>query len=174
MKKIVTFSVIMIALFASCKKSNSSSSYQISASVDGTSKNFNIATIASRTNVNGVTMISIQGIASTSTGENFEIDVSNGPSSDSIVAGNYSDTSSNFNVSGVYMSNATTEYDAGTMLAYDASNTGTTLTNHLKLTITSMDKTSIRGTFSGDFYFNDDISAAKKTITSGNFYAKFQ
>jgi hypothetical protein len=50
-------------------------------------------------------------------------------------------------------------------------------TNHFKLNINSIDKKSIRGTFCGDLYFeeNEDITHLKKiTITKGGFYLPFK
>ncbi|HWK02920.1 MAG TPA: hypothetical protein VNS58_04785 [Puia sp.] len=173
MKKKLALSVITIILFASCKKNNSSSSYQITASVDGKAKNFNINASASKSTIYGATFISILGFTSPYTGESFSIDIDNSLSLDSIVAGTYTDTTSHFTVSGAHTRDTTTLYEAGTILASDASNTGTALVNHLKLIITSIDNKSIRGTFSGDFYFNGDISAAKESITSGAFYVTF-
>src|SRR5258708_1316997 len=172
MKKIFTLSVITIFLFASCKKNNPTSAYQITAAVNGKAKNFNINASASKS-TNGFTFISILGFASASTGENFSISIDNGLSGDSIVLGSYTDTTTGFTVSRGHTIDANTAYEPGTILGSHAYNTGTAVVNHFKLTITYIDNKSIRGTFSGDFCSNGDIAAAKESVTSGNFNVKF-
>jgi hypothetical protein len=36
-----------------------------------------------------------------------------------------------------------------------------------------MGATSIKGTFSGDLYLSEQLTGTKKTLLSGDFYAKF-
>ena len=179
MKKNVTLFlafIAVIAIAASCKKSSSSPGYHLTATIDGTAKTFNISPYAVKQTNGGAMKIGIIGVASTSTGESLEIDLANnaGTTYPAIVAGTYADTSTVFDVEAYYTPTLTTEYDAGNTLAQEGVNTVTTYANHFKLVITSIDSVSIKGTFSGDFYFNGDLSAAKKSFTNGDFYAKFQ
>ena len=64
-------------------------------------------------------------------------------------------------------------YVGGTSITQAASYSAP-LVNHMKIVITAMDSATAKGTFSGDLFLNGDFTAAKKTVTSGDFYAKFQ
>ena len=44
----------------------------------------------------------------------------------------------------------------------------------MKIVITAIDSSTVKGTFSGDFYYMGDISGAKKTITNGDFYVPWK
>lgn len=173
MKKISILSLVLIGLFLSCKKSNSgpSSSYHMTATVNGTAKTFNIGTIATKITNGNVTLITITGFGSTTTGEALTVTIDNGFGASTIGAGTYSDTTAKFDVGGTYLISAGQQFVAGTSVVQTM---GAVITNHLKLIITAMDSQTIRGTFSGDYYYNGDPTSSKKTITNGDFYAKFQ
>jgi hypothetical protein len=153
----------------SCKKSSSSGSsgsYHVTASIDGSTHTFNVQPIGTLTTSLGYTIVGVAGAGSTSpNGEVIELTRTN--ASGSIVAGTYTDTSSTVLISGMYTASQSASYLCGT-------GTPAVNYNHLKIVISSIDKTSVKGSFSGDFFLNDDPSAAKKSITSGDFYVKFQ
>ena len=104
----------------------------------------------------------------------MSVSITNTPSGKPIIAGTYTDTSSQFAIIGLYRLNTTTQYVNSTNLAQAAFAAGTPLVNHLKIVITSIDSATIKGTFSGDLFFNGDFTAARKTVTSGDFFVKFQ
>ena len=178
MKKIYVASLSLLVLFASCKKSNSTdNSVHFTCTVGGTAKTFNTGLIANKVVAYGVTTIDIHGISGATAGaEAFELQIDNALSGDSIIAGNYTDTNTHFETDAVYDPNtsALNSYEAGNGMAADAVNAGVTIKNHFTVHITAIDAGSIRGTFSGDMFYNADVSSTVKTVASGDFYAKLQ
>jgi hypothetical protein len=180
MKKILVLSFGLLVLMASCKKSNSSTdstSTNVSFSMDGATKYFNSAITATKVRAGSSTVVSVTGITSASAAvtESFTLLFNNTPSLDSITARTYTDTTSHFLVEAMYKTDFTSPnfYDAGTSFWHTAAAAGVQVANHLVVTITSIDSKSIKGTFSGDFYYRSDPSSSKKTITGGAFYANF-
>jgi hypothetical protein len=182
MKKIlvVSFVAVLILFVWSCKKSSSApagSAYFISATVGGTSRTFNVSAYAVDSSIGGASEIDIFGLSDSSfTPAAIVLSISNSPGLKSITTGAYTDTTASFTLSSSYYSNyyASTSFNAGTVFAATASGAGITITNHLKLVITSLTSTGIKGTFSGDYYFDGDPSASPTTITNGSFYLKFK
>lgn len=172
MKKISIFFVLVTTVLVSCKKSSSgSSSPHMNATIGGTAKTFNVvAPVAGKQTNGSQTIITVTGVASTSTGESLILEIDNSTSGKSIVAGTYVDTAANFAVNASYAANQTTGYACGTSVAGG----GATIKNHFKIVISSIDATAIQGTFSGDLFANGDPSTPPKSMTSGDFYAKFQ
>ncbi len=177
MKKTLALSAVLIGLLFSCKKSNSDSSgsYHITANIDGTAKTFNSSALAVKITSSGFTSLGVGGGASptTTASDVVLINISNIPGGKPIVAGTYTDTSSSFTISCTYTLNPTSIYMGST----DVTGTGlpySAIKNHVKVVISSIDATSVKGTFSGDLYNNGDITGAKKTFTSGDFYVKLQ
>ena len=66
------------------------------------------------------------------------------------------------------------EYESGQTVADDAATNNSTIANHFKVNITSIDGKTAKGTFSGDFYQDGDVTRNKISITNGEFYVKFQ
>src|SRR5579871_4094197 len=179
MKRIVLvlfISAIAIFIF-SCKKSGSSPSYHITATVGGTNKTFNVSAFAIDTNYGGGAYeIELLGAtsASASTGF-FSLDIANVyPANKTLVAGNYSDTSSDFTLSADYYSDYPngTDYSAGNGVASYAASIPATITNHFKVTITGISSTEIKGTFSGDFFPDGDPTQTPVTIINGSLDRK--
>jgi hypothetical protein len=75
---------------------------------------------------------------------------------------------------GIYNPSVSQSFVGGSQSTGYASNIGVTGVNHLKLVITSLDSTAVKGTFSWDFYYNADLSAAKKSITNGDFFVPWK
>jgi hypothetical protein len=171
MKKIFIYSIAMIALFASCKKSSPSAPAGISATINGTSKNFNELPSAVKSYLGGVDQIEILGgIAS---GESIGISISNdlGGGIDSIVAGTYSDTSTRFSIEVDYLAlvgSSFITYSGGTFVD-GSEGPGIPVTNHLVINISSVTSNSIKGTFSGNIYVNGDPSAGAWPVTNASF-----
>ena len=174
MKKNATLCLFLFTVLLSCKKGNSGSgSYHMTATVGGTAKTFNTAVVATKDTVGTYVFITVTGVASATTGEeiNLTLDNSNGGI---IKPGTILDTDLKFNLACTYSPSIGVSYIAGTAVADLAAGTGVTIVNHLKLVITSLNNTAIGGTFSGDCYANGAVGGAIKTVTSGDFYVKFQ
>ncbi|MDO6434814.1 hypothetical protein Q4E93_29650 [Flavitalea sp. BT771] len=171
MKKILLFTVTIALFSLSCKKSSTSGSpYYIKASVDGTPKTFNVNAMAMKMSV-GMTSISVVGnVKSAADLEGINITINNSPSGKPIVAGTYSESdATDFAAAAVYNPGSQTiVWGAG-----DYPNPPHPLT----IVITSIDDKTIKGTFSGDFYYTNTATAQfgpdKKTFTNGEFYVKF-
>ena len=145
--------------------------------MDGSTKYFNNTIIATKQRVGNSTVVTITGAtASTSVPESFSLVLNNTPNLDSITARTYTDTSSHFLVEAMYKQDITSSnfYDAGTYFWQTATGAGVKVANHLVVNVTSIDAQSIKGTFSGDFYYRSDPSSSLKTITGGAFNATFK
>jgi hypothetical protein len=174
-KQFLLFAGLLLCAGISCKKSNSGGgSYHVTATVDGKAETFNVNVVADKITTQGVTSLSIVGfVTSSPTGETMSLNLSTIYGHPlPIKVGTYSDTSTLFNVSGIYQTSITDAYLAGTSV-FQASGSGSpAVVNHFKLVISALDSTSIKGTFSGDFFSGGGTDQPKKAITSGDFYAK--
>ena len=168
LKKFSFFFVLSLCVFASCKKSGSSSSdYHMTATVDGQSQSFNLSPLAVKVTNGGLSIIALEGYAGNQSNQQImAMSWTSYSVGQILVAGNYSDTSSKYALGGNYNPSISVSYVGGNNIM-----TGGT---HLKMTITSIDSTAVRGTFSGDFYLNADPSSPKKTITNGDFYVPWK
>ena len=172
MKKILFIYLVVTCLFASCKK-NSPASNSLTASMNGTNKTFATAALAVKVVRGGLTTIAIGGAVNVGTGEVLNIGIDNSLSGDSIVAGTYSDTSTAFSLSLAYNSpNSLGGYQGGTSVDGSEYFGSVPVSNHVKLVITSIDNSSIKGTFSGNIYLNRDLTNTPYPITNGNFSMK--
>ena len=178
MKKPFALSFLLLCFFLSCKKNNSGSdsgSYHVTANLDGSAKTFNLSPAATTITNGGYTSIAVVGIASATTKETMGVSITNSPGGKPIVAGTYTDTTANFAVAVTYgLNTTTTTYFGATNVTQAAIIFGHPVVNHIKIVITAIDASTVKGTFSGDLFLSGDPTAAKKTVTSGDFYAKFQ
>jgi len=175
MKKNLFLATALVVAFASCKKSNSTpDSPHITFTVDGTSKTFNTGLTANKY-VGSQESIIIAGLTSLTGGEAFTL-ILGASGSNSITVKTYVYTDAGFSFDATYASGVggSTNYEAGSTFSQSASHIGQTVTNNMVLHITAIDAVSIKGTFSGDFYLDGDATQSKKSITNGDFYAKFQ
>ena len=171
MKKllIAAFAVVLISL--SCKKSGSSSStYYFKGSANDTAMTFNVNATAILDSTSGFTELALTGnVSSAANLQGLTLDINNTPSGKPIVAGTYTETNTtDYVVGGVFNpGSSSVVYGAGEFA---------TPTNPLTITITSIDKNSVKGTFSGDFYYTNVstgyIGQPVKTFTNGQFYLK--
>jgi len=171
--------LIVAFIFSSCSKGDDGGTYHITCNVDGAATSFNTAALAHiDVDPSGPGRdIIIHGLTGPSaTAGTFGFALNNVPGYDSIKAGVYPDTQTMYEVLASYSGNASSpdDYEAGTSNYQEAVRAGVTLTNHFTVTITSLTAQTVRGTFSGDFYFNGDVKGAKKSITNGDFYVKLQ
>jgi hypothetical protein len=174
MKKLSLILLAFACTFLSCKKSNDS--YYFRCHIDGAARTFNVGTYAHKEIENGITAYLTGGFATSSTsGDWIGIYIDNSSSSDDITTGVYEDSSPDFIVLGTFTdATATIDYESGTSMYEDAITYGHTITNHLKVTIQSIDGNTMKGTFSGDFYPDGNLNGTKKSITNGEFYLKWK
>jgi hypothetical protein len=159
MKRILIPLIALTGLFASCKKSSSAPAIPpgISATLNGTPKDFSVGATARKSNPLGIANIEIAGAVSLTTGESVLIALTNGlgGGKDSLVVGTYSDTSTRFSVDLLYtISNSNNnDYEGGTFV--DGSQVpGIAVTDHLTVVISSITSTNITGSYSGNLYLD--------------------
>ncbi len=173
MKKILILFCVSISLFPSCKKNNSGpdtpATYHISCMIDGVKESFNVGPQAKNVGDGTQAFLEIMGSLDSTGSEAISIGVTkNNDFNNAVAVGTYSDTGAAYSTYlGYSVASISSTYQAGNIIVSSGS---VTVVNHLKLVITSIDATGIKGTFSGDvfvLYLN-----LKKTITNGDFYIK--
>jgi hypothetical protein len=179
-KKIVLFSVLFVCVIASCKKSNSSSSgsstpgYHFTATIDGKAQPFNVNPWAISNTIRGITFVSIQGFtdSSVSLGQILALGwINSNVGTAYFTTGSYLDTATSYILPGdSYICGS----QAGGFGLLAGPGVDVNNRNHLKITITSLDSTAVKGTFSGDFFFNADVTGEKKSITNGDFFVPWK
>jgi hypothetical protein len=170
-KKITQLAFLLAGLSFSCKKSNSSTSFHLTATIDGKAETFNVNLTATRVGAN--VFFSGASSATASSDEALLFALIGSSRQPSFTVGSYQDTASSFDVQATYRQTLASQYEAGSPTAGTALSTGTIITNHFTLVITAIDSVSIKGSFSGDYFLDGNPGNAKKTITNGDFYAKF-
>ena len=168
----VLFFFCLIIFFHSCKKSGSENPYYIRASVNSAEKFFNINATAKKADSNGLVTITLSAyLPSKNNQENILLMISNLDTSKLMARGIYSSLNNDgYSVTGVYVSDsASTQFDGGLFPSYD---------NPLKIIITSIDDQTIKGTFTGNFYYMGsspitEPGPGKKAFYNGEFYVKF-
>jgi hypothetical protein len=166
------FASLIALTFTSCKKSstsNNSGSYYFNVKFDGTSKSFNTTVAAFKSNLgNGTYSLVITGVTPTeelglslwsdkddfTAGKTFALDALGGTTYNEmayVAPLGSSDPSSQW----------VSTYDYGTV------------PESFQCTITEATSTYIKGTVSGVIYQNNNATVASKTVTEGQFYAKF-
>ena len=172
MRKLLLLTVLAFSLLVSCKKSGSASSetYHFTASIDGQALTLLNPEAITWGIAYNVTQNTFQGFSETDkTNPTIRLTWTNTSAGTNLGLGTWSDTATNYTIVGSYLVTPYEGYSAGTDFATRASQGGVTITNHLKINITYMDSTNVKGTFSGGFYYLSEPTGAKKTIT-GEFY----
>jgi hypothetical protein len=178
MKKLTILGLLVAISFVSCQKEkdrqDSDNNYHFSFTVDGVKKSYTGYIAAHTDTVSGYVSLTILGAPAVTSFDNYlGIYLDNVPNKGNITVGQYLDLGPNFNLITTYNLNGV-EYESGQSVAEDAITDNITIANHFKLNITSMDKTTIRGTFSGDYFKDGDAkNGTKLNITNGDFYVKF-
>ena len=175
MKRFSVIPVLLLILLGACKKEKGDDNYHISFKVDGVNKTFTAHVLAHTDTTGAYIALTILGADSPTSFDNYMgIYLDNSPGNGNINAGQYLDNSANFSLITTFAKNGI-EYKAGQSVAEDAVANSIIITNHFKVTITSMSNNTIRGTFSGDYYKDGNVQGALKlNITDGDFYVKFQ
>jgi hypothetical protein len=171
MKKICIALFACLAIFSlSCKKSNSGkNSAFIKVLSNDTARTFNVNAIAHEFKTGDVTLLSITGNANTSTIEGIALQIKTAANTP-IIAGTYSELDTDdFVTTGQYDPNK----DAAKFVAG-----GVSSFNPLKIVITSIDDKTVKGTFSGAFFFTSASSIPQpsenpKNFTQGEFSVNF-
>jgi hypothetical protein len=175
MKKILLSTLVLFGLLCACKKDNES--YYLRCNIDGVARTFNVMKFARQETdpASGRKGIGIGGLAtSDSDGDWFGFWLDNIPSGNEIVAGTYTGTSADFGLLGTFTDAAAGhDWYGGSSVEEDAVTYGVTITSHFTVTVQQVDGKTYKGTFSGDFYADGDPREAKKSITNGEFYLKF-
>ena len=166
------FACLISFTFMSCKKSSSSDnsgSYYMKAKVDGSAKSFNKTVAAIKANLgNGSYSLIITGLGSTdqmalmlwsdkddfNAGKTFTLEALGGTTYNELTYAAPLGSSDP-------MSQWVSTYDYGTV------------PETFQCTITEATSTYIKGTFSGVIYQNNSSDVVSKTITEGQFYAKY-
>lgn len=180
MKKTLFVIILALSVFTSCKKGSSSSTpYHFTATIDGVTQTFNVTPMATRVNYGGRIIISIRGFNGTTPAnmQTLEVDWNNILHNDTITfhTGTLSDNDPSYAISGFYeQSPDSVQYTSGADLKYSPVGTNDPNIHQLNIVITALDSNTVKGTFSGDFYFMGDMSATKKTITNGDFYVPWK
>jgi hypothetical protein len=177
-KKVPFLIAVSLGLLLSCKKnSGSSNSYHFTATIDGKAQTFNVTPLATRISAYGATEIAIEGFNGTGASNVQALSIgwtATPPSTTKFGTGAWSDTSQNYSTIGTYVVSTSEQYVSGSGVTGVATLSGTKGINDLKIVITSMDSTAVKGTFSGDFYLMGDITGTKRTITNGDFYVAWK
>lgn len=180
MNKLVGSILFLVAItFVSCEKEKDNqrqqdNNYHFTFTVNGAKKSFTGYIAAHTDTTNGIVELIVLGAPSVTSQDNYlGFYLSNDPGKGNIGTGQYLGTATNYTLLSTYALNAV-EYESGQTMEMEAISNNVTIVNHFKVNITSMDKTTIRGTFSGDYFADGDVkNGAKLTITDGDFYVKF-
>lgn len=168
MKKNSLLVALTVLLFISCNKNNGGD-YYFTFKENGINKSYSANIYAGADTTAPYIELMIIGSNSMTFDEVLGFYINNSPGQTAIVTGLYEDTTPNFTLLSTY-SKGTTDYESGQSVAEEAVANNITLTNHLKLTITSLDSKVVEGTFSGDYYTDGNVvSGTRITITDGSF-----
>jgi hypothetical protein len=175
MKKFSIFPALLLLLLVSCKKDGQDDNYYVRFSADGISKNYTGYVFAHEEIISGYTTLAVNGATTpTSFDDYMGFYIDNFPTAAPFTPGIYLDNSPDYSLLSTYEVNGIS-YESGETVAEEAITNGVTLTNHFRLNITERTATTIRGTFSGDYYVEANVQSGNKiTVTNGEFYAKFQ
>jgi len=163
----------LAVLASACKKSGSSSSsaYYIKGNMNDTAMTFNVDAAAHLTTMSGfITLAIIGSVSNPQNLQSISLNINNTPSNKPVIAGTYTESSSDFVVGAVY--------NPGSSSVVYGAPVNPNPTNPLTITITSIDNNTVKGTFSGDLYYTNTTTGSfgptKKTFTNGEFYVKVQ
>ena len=172
MRKHLLLTILVFNFLVACKKNGSPSadSYHFSATIDGQAYTY-IKPVALTAGISvHVIEDNLEGFSEIDTvNPTIRLMWRNISANTIFGVGTWSDTSTNYEITGAYLVTPYEGYGAGNFVAALAADSGVHITNHLTIIVTAMDGTSVKGTFSGDFYYEATPTVAKKTIT-GDFY----
>ncbi len=168
-KNFIPFLVVLLCC-TSCKKDKADTDVSvgtISATIDGTATTFNFRAKATGSNVSGGYGISIQGFKKDPSASQTSLSISIARGTQ-ITSGTYVENSgSNPLVEMTY------NYDLVFGIVYTSTTYGSA-TKPVTITITDINSTSVKGTFSCELLGNDvNGNPAKTVFTDGVFYVSF-
>jgi hypothetical protein len=175
---IIKFLLVSIIFITSCTKEYSFEKqkqevYFITCKVDGVLKEYFNCLAGDHTDPSNGNL-SIYGAAPLTNSNNpgfFALEIAS--HTQVVTEGEYADSTTGFQAHSVYVDSVSNEvYVSGSNLQIAAAGSGITIPDHLKITVTELGEFTVRGTFSGDFYLNGDISGKMIKITDGLFYLK--
>jgi hypothetical protein len=163
MKKLLLFSAFIVFVFYSCGKTGANPVVAMSATIDGVNENFDTSDSASFHNTATYYSASISSKnGALATSDKMELFIAN-PTA--ITVGTYTLTT-NYNPPFgpliIYKTNGGSNFADDYVIDYTGNHPAT-------ITITSISKTNIQGTFSGVLVVAAGTSGATKTITNGVF-----
>ncbi|MBZ5855995.1 hypothetical protein [Flavihumibacter profundi] len=179
MKKTVIYVLVIAAIVASCGKENSTeldTNYHLNCNIEGVPVNFNFNAYGAVLNDSGTMALGVIGQTGDSVNASiFRFAIFSLEDSVKVPLGTYTDNETRFETESVYndMYNVI-DYSAGQEMYDKSVAAGVNIQNHLIINITELTDKIVRGTFSGDYYANSEISGAIKKITNGDFYLKLQ
>ena|SRR5579872_5458843 len=149
--------ICVLFVVSSCKKSSKSISTTgtITVNIDGAAQTFNVGAAAHIDNTGGFYSLSLIGVQSATAANSLIVDVT---SSSPIVAGTYTGTNSQADMS-------YTQVSGSAVYQFDGSNNASNAT----ITVKSISSTNVQGTFSGTLELITGTGAASKVLTSGTF-----
>jgi hypothetical protein len=161
-------SILAVSLLStSCKKDKKDDNpqvqetYHLTAKIDGVQKSFSVEAEAGAATHDQMSLFGVSGMTSQADGsEAFMVMISRHGAA--IGKETYSVSSDDTEMSASYYSGTNGSFYAGNDGNIDASKA-------LKFTITEINATSVRGTFSGELY-SGGTDDAKRTVTEGKFY----
>jgi hypothetical protein len=167
MKKLHLFLFAFLAFAAtSCKKDkDKNDSVHLTCKIDGVEKSFNVGATAGAQTQNETSMFAAFGASAASeTAEHLLFYITK--SGAAVGAGTYTVNGEGYEISGIYFSGG-----SNSMSFIGGSSVETSeVSKALKIVITEISGTTVRGTFSGELYEDGDDSNDKKTISEGSFY----
>src|SRR5688572_10827369 len=158
MKKFLLLSLFAVVLLVGCSKDKEDSPYFVKYTVNGQQKSYTGYTFGHFEPVGGgLTELSILGANTPSADDNYMgIYINNYPGVLPITTGVYEDSSLDFTVLATHSIDDVESY-GGQSVSDDIVQYGISGHNRLKVTITEITSTNIRGTFSGDYYEGGDV-----------------
>ena len=170
MKNIIVLFLVAVMLSAGCSKDKDESTYYVTFMVDGVKKSFTNYTFGHFETTGGFTELSMLGANSSTADDNYAgIYINNYPGLLPITTGVYEDSSIDFTVLATYAIDDV-EYEGGQTVSDNVIQYNIPGHQRFTVIITEITQTSIRGTFSGDYYEGGDVQTGTKLrITNGEF-----
>jgi len=138
--------------------------------IDGVSRTFNSTAIGVQAVQDNIPAVVVTGKAATSEdADGFVLMIAR--TDGDIIAKAYTDKESNIMLLASYLeASSEIAYQAGTDLQAEATAYDIAIANPLKIVVTSINETSIKGEFNGDLYPDGELDGDKITVTKGSFY----
>lgn len=162
MKRILSAVLVLTVAFTSCKKSDDAApavTASMTATIDNVATTY--ATVTAQKNTSGTSnTVTVGGVLGSTL-----LTVSIVNPTGAVTAGTYPSGTNT----------ATLTWASSNPVSMYSSNVGAgaTVTNPVQVVITSIDATSVKGTFKGQVFLNGSTTTSKN-ITSGSFEAAFQ